>query len=66
MEWRGLWLEKGDRGAHRGMHMKNVSPRPLAWKTRGPEFHKFLQPARFVLKVRRLSWDRAWRAPHCS
>ena len=30
------------RRTHRGTH-KEISPKPLDWKTRGVEFHEFLQ-----------------------
>lgn len=33
-----------DRRAHRRMHKENISPKPLAGKTRVAEFHEFLQP----------------------
>ena len=42
-----MLFEKGERkrGAHRGTHKQNISPKPFAWKMRGAEFHEFLQPA---------------------
>ena len=35
--------EKGKRGAHRGTHKKNITPKLLAWNMRVAEFHEFLQ-----------------------
>lgn len=39
-------MEKGEkeRGAYR-THKDNISPKPLAGKTRGADFHEFLQQA---------------------
>ena len=36
-------VEEGDRGAHRGTHKEDVSPKLLAWKMTGTEF-EFLKP----------------------
>jgi len=35
-------VEKDKRGAHRGTHKENISPKPLVWKTRGAGFYVFL------------------------
>ena len=35
---------KRERGSHRGMHKENISPKALAWKTKGAEFCEFLKP----------------------
>lgn len=45
-EGRGPWLQRRarERGAHSGMQKDNISPKLLAWKTRGIEFCEFLQP----------------------
>lgn len=32
------------REVHRGLHKKNISPKPLTGKTREAEFSEFLQP----------------------
>ena len=51
------------------MPTENISPKPSAWKTKGAEFHEFLQKQVLkpkVLKVSRLGWDRAQRALCCS
>ena len=55
-------MKKGWRegGVHRRMHKENISPKPLAWKMRRAEFHKFLQPAGLEdrsFKVSELGWD---------
>lgn len=34
-------------GVHRDKHKENSSPKPLAGKTRGTNFHEFLQPVGF-------------------
>ena len=44
-----LWIRVRERGTHRGTHKENISPYPLAWKTRGTELREFLPPV--VLKV---------------
>lgn len=31
-----------ERGAHRGTHKENISPKPLAWKMTGAELCEFL------------------------
>lgn len=41
---RAMVKEKGERerGAHREMHKENISPKILAKKMKGPDFHEFL------------------------
>lgn len=39
-------MERGTRQrSNRGTHKKNISPKTLAWKTKGNEFCEFLQTA---------------------
>ena len=62
MLWRGGSPERErekekERGAHRGLHKENISPKPLTGKTRGADFCEVLQPA--VLK------DWSFRDPQC-
>ena len=56
--------ERGERGARRGTHKENVSPRPLSGNMTGLNFlsscnQPGLKPG--VLKVGRLGWARGWR-----
>ena len=66
MEVGELWSWRRERERERGtdkeMHKGDISPKPLAWKMRGVEFHDFMQSAR--LKVWRFKGqqDRARRA----
>ena len=41
------WLQRKARenGVHRDEHKEGTSPKPLARKRRGAEFHEILQPA---------------------
>ena len=60
-----LWRRMKDRRAHKVTHKKGVSPKPLAWKVKGPEFHKCSQPTELKtwgFKVSKLAWDRPQRA----
>lgn len=59
-------MEKSKREEHTGgIHTGKISPMPLSWKTRGAEFHDFLQPEEFKtwhFKSHQLGWDRALMA----
>ena len=48
-EGREPWAQRRatEKGAHRGtVHKEIISPKPLAWKTRGAEFCEFLATSR--------------------
>lgn len=36
--------KRREREEHREIHKENISPRPLAWKMRGVDFHEYLKP----------------------
>ena len=51
-----------ERVAPRGTYKENMSPNPLAGKTREADFHGFLEPSGlrdWTLMVGGLGWDRA-------
>ena len=55
-------MERDERvGAQRGMHKKNIFPKPLTWKMRGVEFCGFLQRAwlKFWSFKRQNTWNTA-------
>lgn len=43
----GSWRRVREKETHREIQKENIFPKPLAWKTRGAEFHEFLQPVGF-------------------
>lgn len=68
-EGREPWSQRRatERGTHKGTHKLNISPKPLAQKTRD-WICEFLQPGLKprVLKINGLGWDGALRALHYS
>ena len=52
------WRKARERKAHRETHKEKVSPKTLAGKTRGAEFHEFLHP--MGLKAQSFEGQQAW------
>ena len=64
-----LVAEKGKRGAPRGMHKENISPKPLAGKMRGADLGEFLKQVGlqdWSFRGQGLGRVRTLRALHCT